>query len=55
MFSPRDRVTIRSHAGQDRKAIVVVKVNEAGAYLVRTSSGRLVVSSQQMTRRINGK
>ena len=55
MFSPRDRVTIRSHAGQDRKGVVVCRVGDTvkdqGAYLVRTSSGRQVVSSQQMKRR----
>lgn len=51
MFAPRDRVTVRSHAGQDVKGVVVCKVNDSGAWLVRTSSGRRVVSSAQLTKR----
>jgi hypothetical protein len=69
MFARGARVTVRSHAGQESKGVVVCRVDAAdvalrgsgftapdvgesvkdqGAYLVRTSSGRRVVSSAQL-------
>lgn len=53
MLARGDRVTVRSHAGQEVKATVVGMVNDSGAYVVRTSSGRRVVSSAQMTARVS--
>ena len=43
MLHPRARVTYTPIHGPARRAVVVVKVKDVGAYRIRTSDGRRIV------------
>jgi hypothetical protein len=52
MFAPKDRVTYTPNSGPARKALVLSKVNDVSAYLIRTTGGRrLTVPASQLRTR----